>query len=935
MALSAGTKLGPYEIEKPLGAGGMGEVYRARDTRLERTVAIKVLPSHLSNSPEARQRLDREARAISSLNHPHVCALYDVGHQDGVDFLVMEFLDGQTLGHRLSLGPLLIDEVLKYAVEICEGLEKAHRSGVVHRDLKPGNIMLTKAGVKLMDFGLAKTMKPVRVPTGLTETISFPADQPLTAEGVVVGTFQYMAPEQVEGREADTRSDIFALGAVLYEMVTGKRAFDGKTTTAVMAAVLDRDPEPITVSNPTCPAALDRAVRLCLTKDPEERWQTVHDLKLELQGIRERFGAVDVAVPVHQSNRWTVWGLVAALVLTSAGLVYFASRKPRSVQQGNAPKQLSLQFASPPVAKGLLFPPEGFAFSPYMYALSPDGKKIAFVATSAANPKGLLFVQKLDSLTAAPLQGIEEVAESGYPFWSPDSRSLGFFSAGKLKRVDVDGGVPVTLADAPNAHGGAWGPDGYIVFSKSGFVLAFDSARGIPVEGPAVNELLYRIPAQGGDVESITAANEKHSRDVHRWPSFLSDGHRVLLTCSGVKVRPTDTFSFTGGCVVDASLKDQSPEVSNAPGKVVNDLLLYESDGNLTARQFDQSGKIPNRETTTVAPQIARDEVLATESFSVSPAGVLAYMSDEKLQSRLIRFTRQGKAIETADAPGDYDGVAISPDGQRVATSIARSDSAHDTCLWMDSVDRGTVQRFSEVSEDCANDRFPVWSSDGSKVAYGSTNPPGSIYVKPSSGLGKEDHLWGKIEEGTANVPTDFSPDGKLLLYLNFSGMHGSRLWVHPFADGLKDYELLQSNYPQGEAHFSPDGHWLAYVSEENGRPEVYVVPFPSLSSKTLISAAGGSQPRWRHDGKELFFIAPDGKMMSASVEARSVEARKESFEAGNAQPLFQTQITSTAHAFYQYDVTADGQKFIINARIEQPARPITLIVNWEAELKR
>jgi len=905
MALTSGTKLGPYEIQSPLGAGGMGEVYRARDTRLERTVAVKVLPSHLSGNPEAKQRFDREARAISSLNHPNICTVHDVGHQDGVDFLVMEFLDGQTLAHRLARGSLRMDEVLKYGMEMCEGLEKAHGRGVIHRDLKPGNIMLTKTAVKLMDFGLAKAMSPARSKSsGLTETVSLSdIDHPLTAEGTIVGTFQYMSPEQVEGKEADPRSDIFALGVVLYEMATGDRAFNGKTTAAVMAAILERNPEPISRSQPAFPPALDRAIRLCLAKDPDDRWQTVHDLKLELEGIGQNLGATAASNQLVGSWR-THAGRVSAftavlLLLTAAGLRFLLSRGRSKVPHA-------------PAVRALLLPPKDFSFAPYRFALSPDGRKIAFVATSDSKPKGILWMQQLDSMTAQSLAGTEDVADSGYPFWSPDSTKIGFFSEGKLKRVDANGGVVTTLADTYDSHGGSWSQDGFIVFSKSA----------------SENELLYRVPASGGDVDQITTADKHHLGDVHRWPSFLPDGRHILLSCSWIEEWPKPDVSGVrishSGCIVDSASKERLAVQYGDPGQYVNGLLLYVEDGNLTAGPFDPSNKTLGARWP-VAEQIARDEILRTDAFSASPAGVLAYMSEQRALSQLVWRTRLGQVIETVEPAGTYDGIALSPDEQRVATS--RSDSPDARYLWMQDVGRGSASRFSDK---VGQNRQAVWSRDGSKVANASTVPSGGIYGMSSTGRGQDYELFKDLSPGTANVPTDFSPDGRLLLYINFAGETGSRLWIHPLVGGQKDYALLKSDSPEGEAQFSPDGRWLAYVSEETGRPEVDVVTFPGLSSVTQVSILGGNQPRWRRDGKELFFIAPDSKMVAVPLKARG-----NILEAGTPHALFQTQITAVAHAFYQYDVTADGQKFIVNTRIEQAPRLITIYVNWDAEVKR
>ena len=920
MSLATGTQLGPYEIIGALGAGGMGEVYRARDTRLDRVVAIKVLPSHLSTDPEAHERFDREARALSSLNHPNVCTLHDVGHQDGVYFLVMEFLEGQTLGDRLARGPLLFPEALRTAIEICEGLERAHRRGVIHRDLKPGNIMLTKSGAKLMDFGLAKPIV-VRTPSGDTETITSPSPTlPVTGEGVVVGTFQYMSPEQVEGKEADERSDIFSLGAVFYEMVTGIRAFSGKSRTAVMAAVLEREPEPISTRNSICPAAFDRAVQLCLLKDKEERWQAVHDLKLELLRIQESLVAGDA---IASNKVWWPsardWTTVWTLVLAAAVAAYFAGRNVAS-----KPEAI-------PTVRAQLLAPRGFTFSPYMFAISPDGKRLAFVATSDEKPGGVLFVQNLDSPTATPLPGIEEVADSGYPFWSPDSKEIGFFSGGKLKRVSADGGVAVTLADAEDPHGGAWGRDGYVVFSSTGAHLTFDSNSNAPkMIGSPNAELLYRVHATGGSVEAVTGADHEHLLDVHRWPSILPDGHRILYDCYALWEENNANFSGTmarsRGCVADTKRPGQAAAYVGDNGEYANGFLVYGSgEGVLIAQTLDPGKLVLSGEKHPLAPQVMSEETLDTAAFSTSSSGVLAYMAGQDILSQLVWFDRQGRKTGSLGSPGTYDGVAISPDGQQIVTSLA--DPSGLRCLWKGEASRVILSRFSK---QCENGKQPNWSHDGLKIAYSSNNPRGAIYVDPASGVGNGENLFGRVSLGTLNVPTDFTPDGKMLLYINGFGGRGRRLWLHPFGDGQKDHPLHRSDFAEGEANFSPDRHWLAYVSEQNGKPEVNVVQFPNLTNETQVSTGGGSQPRWRRDGKEIFYIAPDGKMMAVSAEANG-----DVFKAGNPQPLFQTEITSIAHTFYQYDVTADGQNFLINTRTEQPARPITLLINWAAALKR
>jgi eukaryotic-like serine/threonine-protein kinase len=895
--LTTGTKLGPYEIQSSLGAGGMGEVYLARDTRLDRTVAIKILPSHLSADPDARQRFDREARVISSLNHPNICTLYDVGHQDGADFLVMEYLEGETLADRLLKGPLTSEQVLKYGIDICEGLEKAHKSGIVHRDLKPGNIMLTKAGAKLMDFGLAKSVPPQQAPaSSLTMTISqHSAGHPLTAQGTIVGTFQYMSPEQVEGKEADARADIFALGAVLYEMASGKRAFAGKTQAGVVAAILASEPQPISSIQPMSPPALDRVVRICMAKDPDDRWQTAHDVKLQLEWIAEGGSQAGVPAPVAARRRLSqniAWTAAAVCLLAALALAATLFLRPAR--------------ATVPLRASLL-PPEKMSFESFGFAISPDGKRLAFVANSPDKVDGTLWVRLLNSTTAQELSGTEGAS---FPFWSPDSSTIGFFAKNKLEKIDVGGGPIVALADVTAGRGGTWNADGTIIFSPKS---AADS--------------LYQVSSSGGPVSAVTHYNKDRKEDSHRFPWFMPDGrHFIFYMSSSTGVQTIDQDPIAGLYFHDLKTgADTRLLASDSCAQYANGHLFYLRQQNLMAQPFDPaSGKLLGPPVP-IAQGVSYDSGRWLGAFSVSTSGVLGYIIGPGVQSQLIWYGRDGKELEKVGKPETYVGIALSPDDQRVATEIG-DPSSPTSDIWIDELAHGTLTR---LTFEKSNPIGPVWTHDGKSIAYRTNRGGGDIYEKASSGLGGEQAL---VESTASKYPNDWAPDGRLL-FMSLSGT-GARLWIHDPAETdaqKKDRPLLGTNFSEEMGRFSPDGRWLAYTSEETGKDEVFLVPFPSLSSKVQISNAGGEQVVWRGDGKEIFYVSPDRKIMAVSVSA----AAGDTVKVAQPRELFPSQITKVHHSLRQFDVTRDGQRFLINTRPEQASEPITLYANWESELKR
>jgi eukaryotic-like serine/threonine-protein kinase len=893
MTLSSGTKLGPYEILAPLGAGGMGEVYRARDTRLDRTVAVKILPAHLSSNPEARHRFEREARAISSLNHPNICTLHDVGHQDGTDFLVMEYLEGETLADRLIHGPLPPEQLLKYGIEICEGLEKAHKNGVIHRDLKPGNIMLTKSGAKLMDFGLAKATS-TSAPPSSSLTITLPsADQPLTARGVMLGTFQYMSPEQLEGKEADARSDIFALGAVLYEMASGKRAFTGKSQASIVAAILAFDPPPVSAVQPMSPPALDRVVRTCLAKDPDDRWQTAHDVKLQLRWIAEGGSQAGIPAPLAARRRrsqnvaWAAAGICLLAVLATSSALWLRPHRPLL-----------------PLRASLL-PPKNCSFDPFGFAISPDGKRLAFVAVAAGESETALWVRPINSVAAQELSG---TSGATYPFWSPDSSSIGFFAGNKLKKIDAAGGPVIALADVEDGRGGTWGSDGTIVFSRKPY-----------------QEGLYQVSSAGGSVSEVTHYDKSRNEDTHRWPWMMPDSRHFIFYMSSTTLTPTnsDQDPTAGVYFVDRKTGKKIRVLPAESGaQYANGYLFYLRQQNLMAQPFNPNSGTFSGPPVPMAEAVEYNSDRWIGAFSASSTG-LAYLSGTGKQSQLTWFGRDGREQGRLGRPGIYDVVSLSPDGQRVATNVTEPYGPNID-IWIYELARGTATR---LTFEGAKAQVPVWTHDGKTVAYTTNRQGGDLYAKASSALGGEESL---VQSDDFKVPTDWTPDGKLLLYMNFAGGKGSRLWIHQTAPEKKDYPLLRTNFAEEHASFSPDGRWLAYQSEETGKDEIFVVPFPSLSSKWQVSTSGGEQVSWRADGKELFYIAPDRKLMAVSVDTAGGV-----FKPGIPHALFVTSITSVHHSFRQYDVAHDGQKFIINTALEESLEPITFYANWEAELKK
>ncbi len=888
MSLPPGARLGAYEILSLLGAGGMGEVYKARDTRLERTVAIKVLPDTLAVDPQFRERFDREARAISQLTHPHICTLYDVGEQAGTAFLVMEYLEGETLADRLAKGALPLDQALQIAIAIASAIEKAHRAGIVHRDLKPANIMLTKAGAKLLDFGLAKTGASAVAGTALSMLPTTLAD--LTAQGMILGTIQYMAPEQLEGREADTRTDIFAFGAVAYEMVTGKKAFEGQSRASLISAIMLSDPPPIAASQPLTPSALDRVVRTCLAKDPDGRWQSASDLRRELQWIAHSGSEASAPVPIVAS-RWrrerVVWASVALASLMAVALVSFA----RFREPALTPELSRFQIALP--AGSISF------------TLSPDGRTLAFIAPSPGGRTRSVWIRKMDSLEPRALPGTEDALTP--PFWSWDSRFVAFYVAGKLKKVDLAGGLPQTICNEPlPVLGGAWNRDGVIIFGN-GRIMRVSEGRGVATP--------------------VTLASPEA---FHAFPSFLPDGrHFVYLRFAA----PPDGGIYLGS--LDAPPEQQSFErlldtplmPTYAPSRdPTTGHLLFMRDGTLLAQPFDARRLALAGEAVPLAERVGIFRLSA--NFSTSATGVLAYRNAGTTLSRLVWYDRAGTAIRPAGEPGAYWDVALSPDGTRVATTVDEGRAAGQGISVLE-VARGVASRFTF---DVAPDAAPVWSRDGRRVAFVASRQGGiGVYQKGSGSGGQEQELLRPTS--ALKLTNDWSRDGRALLFSSQDPGTKSDLWVLPLTgDGAaagppESFVQTESNEWQGQ--FSPDAHWIAYVSDESGRPEVYALPFPASSGegRVQISVDGGTQPRWR-SSRELFFVSLDGNLMVKDVSTGPAKA-------GTPKVLFPApiQVADDPYAF-QWDVAAKGDQFLINTP-STASDPVTVVLNWTAALRK
>jgi Tol biopolymer transport system component len=854
----------------------MGEVYRARDTKLKRDVAIKTLPDEFSHDPDRLSRFQREAEVLASLNHPNIAAIYDLQEADGARFLVLELVEGETLAERLQRGPIPIDEALQIAKSICEALEAAHEQGIVHRDLKPANVKITSDGnVKVLDFGLAKALQERQLSNlSHSPTLLSAASMP----GVILGTAAYMSPEQAKGRPVDRRTDIFALGCVLYEMLTGRQAFTGDDAAQILARVLERDPDWSVL-----PARLSPRIREllhdCLQKDVRRRRRDAADVRIDIDRASTQPVEIAAAAPLGSSSH-RIW--VGLVVLFLAGMLALAVPAIRYFHPTAAIPEMRVEINTPGSSV------------PFEFALSRDGMRLAFVADD--NGAQRLWVRQLNSVGAHSLPGTDG---ADWPFWSPDSRSIGFFANGRLKRIDIDGGAPQILADAASARGGTWNQDGVILFSAN------------------TTAPLSRIPATGGTPEVVTHLEQ--GQGSHRFPQFLPDGHHFLFEYFLVS---SDRSGIYIGSLDDTSIKRLlTASDTNAlwapPG-----WLLFMQQGTLRAQALDISRGALTGNPVTVADSVSFDGSNSSwGGFSASATGMVAYRSSAGSRTQLTWFDRTGKMQGRVGEP-DENSLSfpeVSPDGRRVAVTRTVQGNAD---VWLLDVLRGTATRFTF---DAALDTRPLWSLDGTLIVFNSNRKNNlDLYSKPSSGAGVEQLL---IDSPNIKVPYSWSADGHFLLYGEDSPKTGYDLWALPMQGDRKPIPVVNSPFPERDGQFSPDGRWVAYDSNESGRSEIYVVPFPPGGGKWQVSTAGGAMPRWRHDGKELFFISPDTQMMAASVSTSGT-----SFEATQPIALFQAHTivggpnTNNKH---QYAVSADG-RFLINVAADPTIAPITLILNWQ-----
>ena len=903
MTLTADTRLGPYRIEALAGEGGMGEVYKARDTRLDRTVAIKILPEHVADDPDRRRRFEQEARAVSALNHAHICTLYDIGTTGaadgvagpGVDYLVMEYVEGQTLADRLAKGPVPLPQALEYATQIADALASAHQAGIVHRDLKPGNIMLTKGGVKLLDFGLAKLKT---APAGAAAASELLTRNPTTTPGSVLGTVQYMAPEQLEGKEVDARADLWALGCVLYEMTTGRQAFEGRSHASLIAAIMEHEPAAMRTVDPMSPPSLEHLVRRCLAKDPDERWQSARDVLHELHWVAEAApdnGAAAVAAPRHRRER-LAWGLlVLALAAAVTALVVLRD-------EGGTPGPGVVRFAI--TAPGT----ETVATDVTAAVISPDGRRLVFTVVDASGVTRL-WVRTLDTLAAQPLAGTENAM---LPFWSPDSRFVAFFAEGRLKRAAVAGGAPEVICEAPDGRGGSWSKDGIIVFA------------------PLATGSLFQIPADGGEKVEVARPDATRGETALRFPVFLPDGrHFLYASLPRRQGRLLDVY------LGDLGSKERTRIMSagSAPIPGQPGYLLFTRGEQVVAQRFDPSKLRPVGAVVSLGDSPPLSAFDGAPPVSASMNGVLAHVATNPPNTDLVWLDRNGHQSGKIAVPsGTYLGLSLSPDGLWAVATRPSSPTTYD--LWLVDLERGLPSRLTFDGHAAAGSgigRAVVWSPDSTRIAYQyDRSGVYDVYEIPArSGTTQPEPL--VRSSALFKNPEAWSKDGKFLVFSQIDGPTGWDLWRLPLAGDRKPVRYLSTPFNESFADISPDGRWLAYGSDETGTPEIYVRSFPDAGERHQVSASGGTGVQWSDNGRELLIwntgqaVRTVGPILAVDVQTGPT------FKAGTPRRLFVPRQDILGLA-----ATSDLQRFLAAVPAEgTPPPSFTVVVNWQALLRR
>jgi len=886
--LNAGTRLGHYEILDLLGAGGMGEVYRAKDPRLNRTVAIKILHGIVSQTEDARARFEREAQTIANLSHPHICVAYDIGRHEQTDYLVMELLDGETLAQRLERGPLPIAQVLKHAIDIADALDKAHRLGVTHRDLKPGNVMLTKTGAKLMDFGLAKLRQ-----SPLSELSSAPTKAAVTAQGAILGTVQYMAPEQLEGGEADARSDLFSLGAVIYEMVTGVKAFDGKSAVSVMSAILKDAPKPLSASQPMVPSSLERIVTTCLEKDPEDRWQSAHDLGRELRWIADTARAPEAtpakaAAPVRAISINIAAALVAGAILLGAASMWLLKPNRPEGTAGTSGVADLLITLSPHEAFSLALP----------FTISPNGRTVAYTS-AVAGQASMLYLRNIDSPEVKPITGSEG---ANYPFFSADGQWVAFQAAGKLKKASLATGAVESIGDMAVSRGGSWATDNTIYFV------------------PSATSGIWSVPASGGTPKEVTTLDRAKGEVSHRFPQVLPGNKALLLV---VWTGPGFGESELQVLNLDTGMRTSLVKGGRLGRYVSTGQIVYsraDSANRLFAVPFDLKRLEAGNDTPQAFTERVADNFEGGQ-FAIADSGTLIYTAQLEASTRLAWVDRDGKVqpLATAPAPLAAD-LSLSPDGGQIAVSLTGSVLT----LSVYDISRATWTPLTAPGSSQA----PLWSPDGKRLFYRGTRQGfRNVYWRASDGSGVEE----KLTDGPdAQTPSAVSADGKTLVFNTLSLKTARDLWEVNLEGTRAPRTLINSPADEYQPHLSRDGHWLAYVSGESGAYEVWVRPFPALDKKWKISTNGGHEPRWSADGKELFYRNGD-HMMVVEITAGST------LSASTPRSLFEGRFAESGSGASAYAVSADGKRFLMIPLPEDTGvdREIHVVLNWTSRIKR